>query len=106
MGGGGGERGVRRGKGREGREGAKRDVHSPSASGELKEGKEIGPGYLTLLKVLRRGLQFALLTGRGLLLQVLEGRKRNQSDWLRLHGRTPGVVQCEDACLYLSGFAF
>lgn len=60
--------------GREG-EGAKRDVHSPFASGELKGGKKICPKYLTLLKVLRRGLQFALLTGRGLLLQVLQREK-------------------------------
>lgn len=48
-----GEREEKR-EGREGRrEGAKRDVHSPFASGELKEGKEISPKYLTLLKVLR-----------------------------------------------------
>lgn len=41
----------------------------------MKEGEEISPKYLTLLKVLRRGLRFALLTGRGLLLQVLQGEK-------------------------------
>lgn len=66
---------------REGREGAKRDVHSPFAAGELEEGKETSPKHLTLLKVLRRGLQFALLTGRGLLLQVLQGGNgTSQSD--------------------------
>lgn len=39
----------------------------------MKEGKEISPVDLTLLKILRRGLQLALLAGRGLLFQVLQG---------------------------------
>lgn len=67
--------------------------------------KEISPKDLTLLKILRRGLQLALLAGRGLLLQVLRGEAgTNQNHrappfdlWTGSSARPPRA--------YLSGFA-
>lgn len=72
-------RGEREGKseGREGGGGGGSKERRPFSLcfGGVERGEEISPKYLTLLKVLRRGLLFALLTGRGLLLQVLQGEK-------------------------------
>lgn len=72
-------RGEREGKseGREGGSGGGSKERRPFSLcfGGVERGEEISPKYLTLLKVLRRGLQFAFLTGRGLLLQVLQGEK-------------------------------
>lgn len=56
----------------------------------MKEGKEISPVDLTLLKILRRGLQLALLAGRGLLFQVLQGERGTNQNHPSIPAMTPG----------------